>query len=351
MSRSPKTLARLSLLATSTLMASSSSASHASVHHLRTHETLWNFARRYHTTVRALERVNHIHNPTQLPSHMLLRLPPPEKHVWLRGNERVAAKVTRNRVAVRMGPGESYHRETLIDAGDELHIVRRRDGWSEIHLADGKLGWIRDDMLHASAASLRRAKEASSHRKVRIASSRTSRESLAHHRRLYLEHLHRLHLKEEHLHKLHLLRLAQKEHHWHGRTHLAYAKHTAYHRGLIRTALAYRGIPYVFGGSSPRGFDCSGFTRYIYRKKGIYLPHNADAQFHMGTPVSKSHLRPGDLVFFHTVAPGISHVGMYIGNDKFIHASSPNLGGVRVDSLSEAYYERAYRGARRYTRK
>lgn len=97
--------------------------------------------------------------------------------------------------------------------------------------------------------------------------------------------------------------------------------------GVVSIAKNYIGVPYVWGGTSPKGFDCSGFTQYVYRKAGVYLPRTSSQQGRTGTKVSKSELRAGDLVLF----PG--HVGMYIGDDLFIHA--PNRGeSVRIDRLS-----------------
>lgn len=116
--------------------------------------------------------------------------------------------------------------------------------------------------------------------------------------------------------------------------------------GLIRTALAYRGTPYVRGGTGARGFDCSGFTRYVYSRHGVALPHSSCAQASCGNAVDRSELRPGDLVFFQTRARRISHVGIYIGRNRFVHAATPRH-GVTVSSLDEAYYRSRYRGARR----
>jgi cell wall-associated NlpC family hydrolase len=115
---------------------------------------------------------------------------------------------------------------------------------------------------------------------------------------------------------------------------------------VVRTALAYRGSRYVRGGTGRRGFDCSGFTSYIYGKYGVRLPHSSSAQASCGTPVSKSDLQPGDLLFFQTRGHRISHVGIYVGGTKFVHASTPR-GGVMVSSLGEAYYARRYKMARR----
>jgi murein DD-endopeptidase / murein LD-carboxypeptidase len=127
---------------------------------------------------------------------------------------------------------------------------------------------------------------------------------------------------------------------------MASADQTANNEDLIREALRARGTPYVWGGASRGGFDCSGFVLYLFRRqRGIKLPHSASAQSRMGRRVSKEELQPGDLVFFSTYRRGISHVGMYIGENRFIHAAS-RRSDVRVDSLS-GYWGRKLKSARR----
>lgn len=116
---------------------------------------------------------------------------------------------------------------------------------------------------------------------------------------------------------------------------------------VVRSAFAYRGTPYRWGSSRPGGFDCSGFTKYIYGRKGVSLPRTAAEQYHAGRAVGHRSMKPGDLVFFHTTRSGISHVGMYVGSGKFVHSSSSKSGGVRVDNLESGYYSKAFRGARR----
>jgi cell wall-associated NlpC family hydrolase len=117
----------------------------------------------------------------------------------------------------------------------------------------------------------------------------------------------------------------------------------ATHSSVVSIALQYLGVPYVWGGASPSGFDCSGLTMYVYAKVGVYLPHNAAMQYGLGHPVARSQLAPGDLVFFN----GLSHVGMYIGGGRFVHA--PHTGDVvKISSLYESWYASTYVGARRY---
>ena len=111
--------------------------------------------------------------------------------------------------------------------------------------------------------------------------------------------------------------------------------------GVVGIAMQYLGIPYVYGGSSPSGFDCSGFTSYVFAQVGVSLPRTAAAQYGSGTPVDRSQLQPGDLVFFN----GLGHVGIYVGGGSFIH--SPHTGDVvKISSLS-GWYSSTWVGARR----
>jgi cell wall-associated NlpC family hydrolase len=116
----------------------------------------------------------------------------------------------------------------------------------------------------------------------------------------------------------------------------------ARHGGVVGIAMRYLGIPYRWGGSSPStGFDCSGFVMYVYSQVGVSLPHNAAMQYGYGSPVSRSQLAPGDLVFFN----GLGHNGIYIGGNQFIH--SPHTGDVVKISTISGWYSSTYVGARR----
>ncbi len=113
---------------------------------------------------------------------------------------------------------------------------------------------------------------------------------------------------------------------------------------LTKSALRFLGVPYVFGGTSTSGFDCSGYTQLVFALLGVSLPRTADAQYYAGRPTTGG-MRPGDLVFFQTYEPGPSHVGIYLGNGHFVSASSSH--GVTISSLSDSYWRARYIGAKR----
>ena len=114
---------------------------------------------------------------------------------------------------------------------------------------------------------------------------------------------------------------------------------------LLNIAMRFGGVPYVWGGETPDGFDCSGFVQYVFRQIGINLPRTADVQYELGRKVLQSELQPGDLVFFETYEPGASHNGIYVGDGNFIGANSGT--GVAVASLASPYWRTRYLGARR----
>jgi cell wall-associated NlpC family hydrolase len=115
---------------------------------------------------------------------------------------------------------------------------------------------------------------------------------------------------------------------------------------ISSTALSLRGAPYRNGGLDPAGFDCSGFVKYVFEQHGVPMPRDTRNQFSVGKEIDPGRLEPGDLVFFTTIAPGASHVGIAVGGDQFVHAPSTS-GVVRVENLSSQYWSTRFIGAKR----
>ncbi|MGB2991809.1 MAG: C40 family peptidase [Paenisporosarcina sp.] len=115
---------------------------------------------------------------------------------------------------------------------------------------------------------------------------------------------------------------------------------------VVSAANKVMGTKYVYGGTTTKGFDCSGFIGYVYKKVGVKLPRTSGAMYKTGKKVSKKNLKTGDLVFFNTSGKGVSHAGIYIGKGKFVHSSSSK--GVSVAKINDPYYWGSkYIGAKR----
>ena len=114
---------------------------------------------------------------------------------------------------------------------------------------------------------------------------------------------------------------------------------------IVATAKSFIGVPYVFGGITPAGFDCSGLLQYVFKMHGLTIPRLADEQYNLGRSAEINKLSPGDLVFFSTYTSGVSHCGIYVGNGKFLHASSSR--GVMISNLSDEYWRKRFVGAKK----
>jgi cell wall-associated NlpC family hydrolase len=120
-------------------------------------------------------------------------------------------------------------------------------------------------------------------------------------------------------------------------------------QAIASTALGLKGLPYRAGGTGPSGFDCSGLVQYVLAQHGLSFPRVVREQYRLGRSVRQRHLRPGDLVFFRIGSREVSHVGVAIGGNQFVHAPS-GRGAVRTESLGAEYWKRRFAGARRVSR-
>jgi cell wall-associated NlpC family hydrolase/LysM repeat protein len=208
-------------------------------------------------------------------------------------------------VSLRRGHSTSTGRVAVLSKGTKAAVLDRESGWYKLRLPSGQVGWTRGEYLAASSkapASQSAPRVARGAPTPRSPYTRSPRYALVTPRK--------------------------------GAT-------------LLDTAFAQLGTRYRWGGSSRGGFDCSGFTTYVFRTHGVSLPRTSRDMSHYGQPVSKGALMPGDLVFFKTNrGTRINHVGIYIGSGKFIHSSS-SAGHVKIDYLSQGYYSRRFAGARR----
>lgn len=113
---------------------------------------------------------------------------------------------------------------------------------------------------------------------------------------------------------------------------------------VLKEAKRHVGTPYVWGGSTPRGFDCSGFVQYVYKKKGKTLPRTSTSMKWKTKPVAKKNIKKGDLLFFATYKKSVSHVGIYMGEGKVIHSA---MNGVRIDQIKSGYWKNTFHSAGR----
>lgn len=212
--------------------------------------------------------------------------------------------VNANKVNVRSGPGTSYTSLTRANSGDRAYIIGYNNQWYKV-IYNSHVGYIRSDYLNPTEIPYEN--RASKNEPLFFVDGQST-----------------------------------------GVTPSASALNGSSGKAaqIIDNAKKLLGTPYVWGGTSPKGFDCSGFVQYVFNQSGIQLPRTTTEQYTVGTYVPKSSLQPGDLVFLqNTYRQGISHVGIYVGDGKMIHASSSK--GVVISSLSTSYYTQHYYGARR----
>lgn len=213
-------------------------------------------------------------------------------------------RVSGNSVNVRSGPGTSHSSLARANSGEEAYIIGFNNQWYKV-IYNSHVGYIRSDYLDLTEVPYENKASKKEPLFFRNGASTGVTPSAS-----------------------------------------ALKRPSGVADEIITNAKKHIGVPYLWGGTTPAGFDCSGFVQYVFRQSGISLPRTTTEQYKVGTYVSKSNLQPGDLVFLqNTYREGISHVGIYIGSGQMIHASSSK--GVVISDLSSSYYTKHYYGARR----
>lgn len=343
-----KRLAVVGFISVSSTLAVLGSIS-ATTYIVRKGDSLSSIAREHHISYKALAHANGLTDKSVLQLGKKLNIPSsstsaskaphsvPSPAASVPGRA-VALGIVAKSAPLRSAPEASGKKIATLPTGAKIKILQTKWHWHQVKTASGAIGWVGDYLVrtqplpdaasaHAKTTHLAKA-HASSHKSAprsRISSATTTTP------RQYMAHVEKAD------------RLPQAEP---ARVASANSDDDKGEMAVLRTAMAQRGSRYRYGGVSRGGFDCSGFTRWVYAKHGVSLPHNAAAQSRTGKKVAKSELQPGDLVFFSTRGKRVGHVGVYTGNGKFIHASNPR-GGVKIDSLSSSYYGSRFVGARR----
>lgn len=236
------------------------------------------------------------------------------------------AVVTGDSVTIRRGPSVRFDSVTVVDRGTRVLVLDREGSWYKARFPRGTEAWVRGDFLTATKAPQILASNFKSKKAVKkptIVASKTTRSNSTAQRN-----------------ERNVTARKPKDN---GRPLVVASGGGS---GLLEKASSYLGVRYRYGAASRSATDCSGFTTQVFRAQGVKLPRTAREQSGRGQKVSKGELKAGDLVFFNTRGSRVSHVGIYQGGGKFIHASS-GKGKVMVSSLNEGYYQRRFAGARR----
>ena len=233
-------------------------------------------------------------------------------------------KITASTVNIRSGAGASYGKVDQAKRGEKVYIIGLNSGWYKV-IYENSIGYIRGDYVELTEAPYENKASSKSPKFFRGGKSTGVTPSAG---------------------ALNGTSSSASS----SSSSTSSSSGTASGNKIVAKAKQYLGVPYKWGGTTPSGFDCSGFVYYVLRSQGIEVSRTQTAMYAQGTPVSKSNLQPGDVVFFqNTYKSGLSHVGIYVGGGQFIHAPSSGK-VVSYANLYTDYYIAHYYGAVRYTK-
>lgn len=245
------------------------------------------------------------------------------------------ATIKADDVTIRRGPGTDAEAICTTDTGTRVSVLAREGSWYKLEFPRGTVGWVRGDFLKASSAPVTVASHKVHH------SSTTTRSAM---KLSKAQRIAKWNAHQENIHQRYVRRWSKQQ-----RRYIVAPMSNS--KDLIAQAESFKGVRYSWGSASRSGTDCSGFTTQVFRKAGVRLPRTSQEQSRVGNKIGKGDLSKGDLVFFHTGrGHRVTHVGIYMGNGKFIHASSGG-GKVQVNNLNEGYYANRFVTGRRVATK
>ncbi len=275
----------------------------------------------------------------RLPSGMAVAVKTPRLHSRY-------AVVTGDSVTVRRHQGVGADKVCAVDGGTHVTVLARDGGWYKLRFPKGTEGWVRGDLLKATEAPQTVAVHHTHHHALEQHVEHVSYTAALRRRPSRAQ---RIAHWEKHVENIHA-RYARR----YGRGHRVIVAPLAAGKSggdLIARAETFKGVRYSWGHASRSGTDCSGFTTQVFGGAGVRLPRTSQEQARVGQGIDRGNLSKGDLVFFHTGrGHRVTHVGIYMGSGKFIHASSGG-GKVQVNDLSEGYYANRFVTGRRIAKK
>jgi len=311
-------------------------------HKVKSGETIYSIAHDYGVSVLSLCNANTIENPNNLKTGRLLVIPPKDnilEDVNILGESAIIGETV---VSLKAKPSRNSEVVTQTILGDTVSIKEVSGNWYFVRISDGYFGWVEDSVLVFPG------EEFKSSQKVIVSALMANivcepKES-SHYRGKAVMGTTLPLLRREGQWVEVLLPRGQKGWLMEGQV-LFEPRSPQKSSEIVKTAEMYLSVPYLWGGTTALGVDCSGFVFTVYKINGYKIPRDAESQFDYCEPREDKDLQPGDMVFFTTYLKGPSHVGIYLGYDKFIHASSSK--GVTISSLNNEYYKSRYLGGGR----